>query len=59
MRRKTKGRADWHQADPKTICTLNSTGIVYRLKAVIVTWPSNIGCQWDRGGRLNHNGRTR
>lgn len=37
MARKTKGRAGGHQATPKTSCKRNSTGLVARVKAVIVT----------------------
>lgn len=37
MTRKTKGRADRHQATPKTTCKPNSTGIASHVKAVIVT----------------------
>jgi hypothetical protein len=37
MTTKTKGRAGGHQATPKTTCKRNSTGIVSRVKAAIVT----------------------
>ena len=37
MTRKTKGRAGWHQATPKTSkSTCNCTGLASRLKAAIV-----------------------
>ncbi len=38
MIRKTKGRAGWHQATPKTSkSTCNSTGLAARIKGFIVT----------------------
>lgn len=38
MTRKTKGRTGWHQATPKTSkSTRNSTGLMSRIKVVIVT----------------------
>lgn len=37
MTTKTKGRAGGHQATPKTTCKRNSTGIICRVKAAIVT----------------------
>ncbi|MEJ1382028.1 MAG: hypothetical protein RPU52_06260 [Candidatus Sedimenticola sp. (ex Thyasira tokunagai)] len=38
MSRKTKGRGGWHQATPKTCkYSSNSTGLVARIKAAIVT----------------------